>query len=109
MFKIDDLTTSLLTELNLDASDESKTLISNLIKDANDLTLSAIDTTSNFDDFSSNQTYLRAVKTLATQLFYDRTLENGTAQGYRMMVAKLQAQKAILNMTTTTTTAGGNS
>ena len=95
MLEIDNIVTSLLNELNLDETDENKALITNLVTDANDLTLSALSQTDTFATYSSNQTYIRAVKTLATQLFYDRTLANGTAKGYRMMVAKLQAQKAL--------------
>lgn len=93
--KIDNIVTSLLTELNLDSTDENIALITNLVNDANDLTLSAISPNDTFALYSGNATYIRAVKTLATQLFYDRTLANGTAKGYRMMIVKLQAQKAL--------------
>lgn len=91
---MDEIVSSLLSELNLDSTDENTTLITSLVNDANDLTLSAIDSNVSFEIYSQNLTYIRAIKTLATQMFYDRTLENGAAMGYRMMLTKLQGQQA---------------
>lgn len=48
-----------------------------------------------------NPDYCNAVTTLATQLYYDRTLSTGLSKGALMMLTALQAQAGL----TTTTTA----
>ncbi|MFT9004124.1 MAG: head-tail connector protein [Liquorilactobacillus hordei] len=90
-----EIVNELLSELNLDINDANTILINSLVTDAQIITLSAVNSTKKIEDYADNQIFQRAVKTLATQLFYDRTLANGTATGYRMMVTQLQAQEEI--------------
>ncbi|KRM91491.1 MAG: head-tail connector protein [Liquorilactobacillus hordei] len=90
-----EIVNELLSELNLDINDANTDLINTLVTDAQIITLSAVNSTKKIEDYADNQIFQRAVKTLATQLFYDRTLANGTATGYRMMVTQLQAQEEI--------------
>lgn len=90
-----EIVNELLSELNLDINDANTILINSLVTDAQIITLSAVNSTKKIEDYADNQIFQRAVKTLATQLFYDRTLANGTATGYRMMVTQLQTQEEI--------------
>lgn len=90
-----EIVNELLSELNLDINDANTILINSLVTDAQIITLSAVNSTKKIEDYADNQIFQRAVKTLATQLFYDRTLANGTAAGYRMMVTQLQTQEEI--------------
>ena len=90
-----EIVNELLSELNLDINDANTILINSLVTDAQIITLSAVNSTKKIEDYADNQIFQRAVKTLATQLFYDRTLANGSATGYRMMVTQLQAQEEI--------------
>jgi hypothetical protein len=79
------LAQTLLSELNLDDA-ELATLQAQVTTAINLVNHSA----SNVDPKS--QTAIDAVKTLATQLYYDRSLENGLSRGAMMMLTHLQAE-----------------
>lgn len=90
-----EIVNELLSELNLDVNDTNTELINSLVNDAQAIVLGSVSSTKTSDHYASNKIFQRAVKTLATQLFYDRTLANGTAVGYRMMITQLQAQEEV--------------
>lgn len=79
-----------MKELGLDETPDNEALISSLVADAQLITLDSISSTATQDDYKDNNLFNRAVKTLATQLFYDRTLSEGTSLGYQMIVTHLQ-------------------
>jgi hypothetical protein len=74
----------LLTELNLDDS-ELATLQAQ-IEASVDIVKRSVGT---IDE--ANPTTIKAVKTIATQLYYDRTLADGLSRGVMMMLTHLQA------------------
>lgn len=75
----------LLNELNLD--DAELTTLQALVNSATDIVKNSA---ANVDETS--QTTITAVKTLATQMYYDRTLTDGMSRGLMMMLTHLQAQ-----------------
>ncbi|WP_261805678.1 hypothetical protein [Lapidilactobacillus luobeiensis] len=78
------LVADLLTELNLDQAEQQT--IANLVIDS----ISLVNASVGMVDGSS-EIYWRAVKTQATQLYYDRQGENGMSKGLIMMLTHLQA------------------
>ena len=80
-------------ELNLDSSDEIDTLLSDLLEQSEAFVLDSLDSVdiSKFSD-TDKAMYTRAVFTLATQLYYDRSLENNISSGLQMMLIHLKAR-----------------
>ncbi|WP_461241095.1 head-tail connector protein [Paucilactobacillus sp. N302-9] len=81
---------NLITELNLDDTDETHQTVSSLIDESQSFIISSVDSTKVPADFADNKMFDRAVKTMATQLFYDRTMANGTSLGLQMMINHLK-------------------
>lgn len=83
----------MMQELNLDETPENNAVVDALIQDA-----SAIVT----DSFTSNLSasakadpiYIRAVKALATALYYDRSLSKGLPLGVSIMIDHLKGRYA---------------
>lgn len=78
------LASELLTELNLDEA-ELATLQAQ-IEASIDIVKRSV---GQLDE--TDPTTVKAVKTIATQLYYDRTLSDGLSRGVMMMITHLQA------------------
>lgn len=76
----------LMTELNLDEAE--KTTITNLVAGATGVVTSSVGVIDETDPIAK-----LAIKTMATQQYYDRALENGLSQGVLMMLLHLQANQ----------------
>lgn len=81
-----DIVADLMAELNLD--DAEKTTITHLVAGATGVVTSSV----GFLDESDPIAKL-AIKTMVTQQYYDRALENGLSQGVLMMLLHLQANQ----------------
>lgn len=83
---------ALMDELNLDATDENIALIGDLISQSEDLIRSSVSYIKPLEDYLKEPIFIRAVKTLATQLYYDRTLSEGLSKGLQMMINHLKGR-----------------
>lgn len=81
-----DIVTDLMAELNLDDA-ENKT-ITNLVAGATGVVTSSVGVLDATDPIAK-----LAIKTMVTQQYYDRALENGLSQGVLMMLLHLQANQ----------------
>lgn len=88
--KID--TVSLMNELNLDETDENTALIGDLISQSEDLIMSSVNYDKPLEDYLKEPIFIRAVKTLVAQMFYDRTLSEGLSKGVQMMINHLKGR-----------------
>lgn len=79
----------LMDDLNLDDTPENTALITDLIGDASDLIRSSVDYNVDESEYLKLPMYSRAVKTLVTQLYYDRELSEGMSKGLQMMINHL--------------------
>lgn len=84
----------LLEELNLDSTAENKTVMAALIQSAQELIIDAVNSNLIASALASNQIYIRAVKALATTLYFDRTLSQGYPLGVQMMITHLKGRYA---------------
>lgn len=89
---------TIMAELNLDDSD--KNLITNLLSQAQDIIIHSVDSTKQTTDFEGNLIFQRAVITLVTQLYYDRSLSVGMSIGLQMMINQLKGQVKVNDSTT---------
>lgn len=89
---------TIMAELNLDDSD--KNLITNLLSQAQDIIIHSVDSTKQITDFEGNLIFQRAVITLVTQLYYDRSLSAGMSIGLQMMINQLKGQVKVNGSTT---------
>ena len=80
---ISQVSNDLMAELNLDQSELST--IQSLVTTAQEVVNRSADIQ------SSDSLTVPAIKTLATTMYYDRTLSNGLPNGLIMMLAHLQA------------------
>lgn len=78
------LASELLAELNLD--DAELTTLQAQIEASIDIVKRSV---GQLDE--ADPTAIKAVKTIATQLYYDRTLSGGLSRGVMMMLTHLQA------------------
>ena len=81
-----DIVADLMAELNLD--DAEKTTITNLVAGATGIVTSSVGVLDESDPITK-----LAIKTMVTQQYYDRALENGLSQGVLMMLLHLQANQ----------------
>ena len=88
VISVDDI----LTELNLDATEENNEVVSGLIQDAQDIILSSFSSNLNASELKTDRTYIRAVKALVTSMYYDRSLSQGIPLGVKMMITQLQGR-----------------
>lgn len=84
---MEDLARSLLSELNLD--DNNLPVITSKVQEAWALIKDSIDNNADDEELAKDDVFILAVKSLATQLFYDRTLSGGTSIGIQMMINHL--------------------
>ncbi|QFR64993.1 hypothetical protein LH991_14085 [Schleiferilactobacillus harbinensis] len=80
---INQISDDLLSELNLDSSELST--IRTMVTTAKDVVNRSTDVSTN------DSLVIPAIKTLATTMYYDRTMSNGMPNGLLMMLAHLQA------------------
>lgn len=79
----------LMDELHIDYSPEEETTIGNLIATAKAVVDEAIEDLDN-EDLQKDPLYISAIKSFATQLYYDRTLSAGKAPAVKLLIAHLQ-------------------
>lgn len=84
----------LLEELNLDSTAENKTVMAALIQSAQELIIDAVSSNLSASKLAADQIYIRAVKALATTLYFDRTLSQGYPLGVQMMITHLKGRYA---------------
>ena len=80
----------LRAELNLDDFEETNTLLTDLLTQSEAIVLDSTNY-KNYEQVSDKDIFTRAVFTLATQLYYDRTLSEGLSKGLQMMLNHLVA------------------
>ena len=90
-----------ISELNLDGDDNEVTLITDLLDQAGAIIRNSVNHKVSADVYEADPMYQRAVITLATDLYYNRTLPGGLSLGIQMMVNNLKGVYA--DGTTTTT------
>ena len=87
-------TQSMLDELCLDATDETTRLITDLLSQSERIIRDSVDKTNPLSDYEQDPIFIRAAKTLCTQLYYDRTLTGGMSLGLQMMINHLKGEVA---------------
>lgn len=85
-------TDDMLTELNLDTTEENNEVVSGLIQDAQSIILSSFNSNLSASELKSDRIYIRAVKALVTAMYYDRSLSQGVPLGVKMMITHLQGR-----------------
>lgn len=83
-----------MNELHIDATDEETSTLKALVNEAQAIVDSAIGVSDPaVNSVADDAIYVRAVKTLATQMYYDRSLEAGMSKGLIMMLEYLELKK----------------
>lgn len=82
----------LMDELHIDQNDEETKTVQNIIKDAQTLIRESCGSSLTVQDYEDkyNPLFDRTVKTLATQMYYDRIGQNGTSKGLIMLLTHLR-------------------
>lgn len=80
--------TELMDELHIDQSPTELTTVTNLINEATEIVNHSV--SSSETHYRTSPIYDLAIKTLATQLYYDRELSMGMSAGLLMMLDQLQ-------------------
>uniref|UniRef100_UPI00403F2342 head-tail connector protein n=1 Tax=Lentilactobacillus hilgardii TaxID=1588 RepID=UPI00403F2342 len=80
--------TELMDELHIDQNPIELTTITNLINEATEIVNHSVN--SSETQYQTSPIYDLAIKTLATQLYYDRGLSKGMSAGLLMMLDHLQ-------------------
>lgn len=81
-----------MEELNLDDSPENINLLSNLIEQSEYFVQDSVDSHTPLSVFEMDPMFQRAVFTLATELFYNRTMSAGVPKGLQMMLNHLEGK-----------------
>lgn len=89
---VDQLVDETMVELNLDDVGTTKQTIQSLVGQSIEIVKHSVNSEISTDQYLQDQLFQRAVITMATQLFYDRTLESGMSLGFQMLVVHLQAE-----------------
>lgn len=77
-----------MDELHIDQNPTELTTVTNLINEATEIVNHSV--SSSETQYQASSTYDLAIKTLATQLYYDRELSRGMSAGLLMMLDQLQ-------------------
>lgn len=77
-----------MDELHIDQSPTELTTVTNLINEATEIVNHSVSSTET--QYQALSIYDLAIKTLATQLYYDRELSKGMSAGLLMMLDQLQ-------------------
>ncbi|WP_419154098.1 head-tail connector protein [Weissella viridescens] len=87
---------TIMAELHIDETEEETALIKNLIDDAETLIVGSISSqreiNKDYVEKVNGQVFGRMVRTLVTDLYYDRTLTNGYSKGFRIMMNQLRSE-----------------
>lgn len=83
---------TVINELNIDDTPETETTIKALIVEADAMIRNAVDRSADQSEFEKDPIYRRCLKSLVTQLWYDRTLNDGMPIGIQMMITHLQSE-----------------
>lgn len=86
----DEKVTEVLNELCLDDEPENRTLISNLINQAEILICDSLSATVKPENLRDVPIYQRTVNTMVTQMYYERTLPNGFSKGVMALLNHLE-------------------
>lgn len=89
---IDSLVNEAMNELNLDDVGTTKQTIQLLVVQSIEIVKHSVNSKVGTDKYLQDELFKRAVLTMTTQLFYDRTLESGMSLGFQMLVVHLQAE-----------------
>lgn len=89
---IDSLVNEAMAELNLDDVGTTKQTIQSLVVQSIEIVKHSVNSKIDTDKYLQDELFKRAVLTMTTQLFYDRTLESGMSLGFQMLVVHLQAE-----------------
>ncbi len=80
----------IMNELNIDVNNPSDSaLFDSLVDESESIIKGSLSKNISVDKLEENLTYQRAVKTLITQLYYDRELSGGLSRGLQMMINHL--------------------
>lgn len=82
----------LANSLHIDPTDEELATLKELINTATDLVKSSINYGLDDESYAKFPLFDSCVSSLATALYYDRTLENGFPKSTKIMVTHLQAR-----------------
>lgn len=91
--ELTELVQTIMLELNLD--DDETALITGMVNSAIPVILNAVDSSKTYDDFKGNDLFILAIKTLTTQIYYERTLPDGLSKGLLAVVKQLQATQGV--------------
>lgn len=80
-----------MAELNLDDVGTTKQTIQTLVDQSIEIVKHSVNSNISTEEYMEDKLFQRAVITMATQLFYDRSLESGLSLGFQMLVVHLQA------------------
>lgn len=83
---------SMIQELSLDETPEIKQIITDLLVEADAMIRDSVDRNAKKSEFERDPIYQRALKSLTTQLWYDRALADGMPKGIQMMITHLQSE-----------------
>lgn len=88
----DSLVDETMSELNLDDVGSTKQTIQSLVAQSIEIVKHSVNSNISTERYLQDQLFQRAVLTMTTQLFYDRTLESGMSLGFQMLIVHLQAE-----------------
>lgn len=82
----------LMLELHIDDDPDELETVTQLIADSNELIKSSVNYNMSDSELSESLLFNRAVKSLATSMYYDRDLSNGMPKAVSIMVTHLQSR-----------------
>lgn len=88
----DDFINSMLTYLHLDDDPETMQELTAIVEGSIATIINGINQSLTYDDLKSDNQFIMALRTLVTQIYYDRELANGYSFGFLSYVAPLQAK-----------------
>ena len=91
----------LMASLNIDESESESSTVDTLINQASDLVKSSVNYNLTDDEYAKYPLFDAAVSSLATALYYDRSLNGGMPHAVTIMITHLQARLGGSNGTTT--------
>lgn len=82
----------LMASLNIDESESESATVKTLIGQASDLVKSSVNYNLTDDEYANYPLFDAAVSSLATALYYDRSLSSGMPHAVTIMITHLQAR-----------------
>lgn len=90
-----------MASLNIDESESESATVNTLINQASDLVKSSVNYNLSDDEYAKYSLFDAAVSSLATALYYDRSLNGGMPHAVTIMITHLQARLGGPNGATT--------